>query len=139
MLLRLFTSDDLGRSWQYRSTYDEASMGAPVWEPYLLILDDGTFVEYYSLETYKEEGYNQLLGHKVSHDGGLTWGPLIFDTAFRGGVERPGMVIIDRLADGRYITSYEAVEGPVWGQVSSSAMTAWTGVTRPTGARRCGP
>lgn len=117
MRLRLFTSRDLGRNWAYRSTYDEAAMGQPVWEPYLLILDDGTFVEYYSLETYKQQGYNQLLGHKVSHDGGLTWGPLIFDTAFRGGVERPGMVIIDRLPDGRYITSYEAVEGPVWGQV----------------------
>ena len=117
MHLRLFTSSDLGRSWDFRSEYDESAMGAPIWEPYLLILDDGTFVEYYSLETFKAEGYNQLLGHKVSHDGGLTWGPLIWDTAFRGGVERPGMVVIDRLPDGRYITSYEAVEGPVWGQV----------------------
>jgi len=117
MRLRLFSSEDLGRSWDYVSQYDEAAMGRPVWEPYLLILDDGTFVEFYSAETYKTEGYNQLLGHKVSHDGGKTWGDFVFDTAIPGGVERPGMVIIDRLPDGRYIYSYEAVAGPVAGQV----------------------
>jgi hypothetical protein len=117
MYLRLFTSDDFGRTWDYVSTYAEARGGQPVWEPYLLILDDGTFVEYYSDETYKAEGYNQFLGHKVSHDGGKTWGPLVFDVAMPGGVERPGMVIIDRLPDGRYIYSYEDVAGPDAGQV----------------------
>ncbi len=117
MHLRLFTSTDFGRSWSYRSTYDETEAQNPIWEPFLLILDDGTFVEYYSLETFKEEGYNQLLGHKVSQDGGLTWGPIIFDVAFPGGVERPGMVIIDRLPDGRYVYNYEAVAGPGDGQV----------------------
>jgi len=117
MHLRLFTSTDFGRSWSYRSTYDETEAENPIWEPFLLILDDGTFVEYYSLETFKEEGYNQLLGHKVSDDGGLTWGPLVFDVAIPGGVERPGMVIIDRLPDGRYVYNYEAVAGPGGGQV----------------------
>lgn len=117
MRLRIFSSEDLGRSWDYVSQYAEAANGSPVWEPYLLILDDGTFVEFYSDETFKAEGYNQLLGHKVSHDGGKTWGDFVFDTAIPGGVERPGMVIIDRLPDGRYVYNYEAVAGPVAGQV----------------------
>jgi hypothetical protein len=37
----------------------------------------------------------------------------VFDTAMPGGVERPGMVIIDRLPDGRYVYNFEDVEGPV--------------------------
>jgi len=117
MFLRLFTSGDFGRSWNYVSTYAEAPGAEPVWEPQLLILDDGTFVEFYSDEMHKREGYNQLLGHKVSKDGGKTWGPLVFDAANPGGVERPGMVIIDRLPDGRYVYNYEDVEGPVHMQV----------------------
>ena len=88
-----------------------------MWEPHLLILDDGTFVEFYSDETHKREGCNQLLGHKVSKDGGKTWGPLVFNAANPGGVERPGMVIIDRLPDRRYVYNYEDVDGPVRMQV----------------------
>lgn len=117
MYLRLFTSADFGRSWNYLSTYAEAPGAEPVWEPHLVILDDGTFVEFYSDEMHKAQGYNQLLGHKVSKDGGKTWGPLVFDVAIPGGVERPGMVIIDRLPDGRYVYNHEDVEGPVHMQV----------------------
>jgi hypothetical protein len=72
---------------------------------------------FYSDEMHKAQGYNQLLGHKVSKDGGKTWGPLVFDVAIPGGVERPGMVIIDRLPDGRYVYNHEDVEGPVHMQV----------------------
>lgn len=117
MFLRLFSSGDFGRSWNYISTYAEGTGAAPVWEPHLLILDDGTFVQFYSDETHKAQGYNQLLGHKVSTDGGRTWGPLVFDVAMPGGVERPGMVIIDRLPDGRFVYNHEDVEGPVHMQV----------------------
>ena len=117
MHLRLFTSGDFGRSWKYVSTYADAPGAEPVWEPHLLILDDGTFVEFYSDETHKPQGYNQLLGHKVSKDGGKTWGPLVFDVALPGGVERPGMVIIDRLPDHRYVYNFEDVDGPIQMQV----------------------
>jgi hypothetical protein len=112
MHLRLFASADLGRSWAWRSTYAEGTGEAPVWEPHLLILDDGRFVEFYSDETHKADGYNQMLGHKVSTDGGLTWGPEVYDTAMKGGVERPGMVIVARLPDGRYAYNFEDVAGP---------------------------
>ncbi|MEO6080472.1 MAG: exo-alpha-sialidase [Steroidobacteraceae bacterium] len=117
MHLRLFSSTDFGRSWNYLSTFADANVIGPVWEPYLLILDDGTFIEYYSDETHKDEGYNQMLGHKVSKDGGKTWSAEVYDVAMRGGVERPGMVIIDRLPDGRYVYNYEDVAGPVQNQV----------------------
>jgi hypothetical protein len=74
MHLRLFASGDFGRSWNFVSTYAEGTGELPVWEPHLQILDDGTLVEFYSDETHKADGYNQMLGHKVSKDGGKSWG-----------------------------------------------------------------
>ena len=113
MHLRLFTSSDFGRSWNFVSTFAEGTGELPVWEPHLQILDDNSFVEFYSDETHKADGYNQMLGHKVSRDGGKSWGPEVYDTAMKGGVERPGMVIIARLPDKRYVYNYEDVAGPV--------------------------
>jgi hypothetical protein len=115
--LQLYGSSDLGRSWNYVSSYADGTSELPVWEPHLQLLDDGKLVEFYSDETHKTDGYNQLLAHKVSTDGGKTWGPEVYDTAMRGGVERPGMVIVDRLPDKRYVYNYEDVAGPVQSQV----------------------
>jgi hypothetical protein len=115
--LQLYGSTDLGRTWEYRGGFADGTAALPVWEPHLQILDDGKLVEFYSDETHKADGYNQLLSHKVSTDGGKTWGPEIYDTAMKGGVERPGMVIVDRLPDKRYIYNYEDVAGPVQSQV----------------------
>lgn len=115
--LQLYTSTDLGRTWQYRSTIDEGTADLPVWEPNLQILDDGKLVTFYSSEKHKIDGYNQLLSHKVSTDAGKTWGEEVYDVAQPGGVERPGMAVVDRLADGRYVYTYEDVEGPTPNQV----------------------
>jgi hypothetical protein len=115
--LQLYTSTDLGRTWKYRSTIDEGTADLPVWEPNLQILDDGKLVTFYSSEKHKIDGYNQLLSHKVSTDAGKTWGAEVYDVAQPGGVERPGMAIVDRLADGRYVYTYEDVEGPTPNQV----------------------
>ena len=117
MQLQLYTSTDAGRTWQHRSTVAEGTAELPVWEPHLHILDDGSLVTYYSSETHKADGYNQLLCHKVSKDEGKTWGPEVYDVAFPGGVERPGMAIVTRLPDRRYVMTYEAVDGPVPSQV----------------------
>jgi hypothetical protein len=117
MQLQLYGSTDQGRTWQYRSTVVDGTAALPVWEPHLLLLDDGRLVTYYSSEVHKKDGYNQLLGHKVSTDQGKSWGPEVYDTAFPGGVERPGMVIITRLANGTYVYNYEAVQSSNNGQV----------------------
>jgi hypothetical protein len=117
MQLQLNTSTDIGRTWQYRGTVAEGTAELPVWEPDLQILDDATLVTYYSSEAHKVDGYNQLLCHKVSKDEGKTWGPEVYDVAFPGGVERPGMAIVTRLPDRRYVMTYESVAGPVPDQV----------------------
>lgn len=117
MQLQLYTSTDGGRTWQYCSTVAEGTAEVPVWEPHLHILDDGSLVTYYSSEAHKADGYNQLLCHKASKDQGKTWGPEVYDVAFPGGVERPGMTTVARLPDRRYVLTYEAVDGPVQSQV----------------------
>ncbi|HKR77072.1 MAG TPA: sialidase family protein [Rhodanobacter sp.] len=121
--LQLYASHDGGRSWRYLSSIIKGG-GKPedkdnhgVWEPNLRVLDDGRLVAYYSSEQHKAEGYNQLLAHKVSSDGGRTWSAEHVDVAIPGGVERPGMAVVDRLPDGRYVMSYEDIDGPQNGHV----------------------
>ena len=117
MQLQLYGSTDAGKTWQYRGAVADGTAQLPVWEPNLQILDDGSLVTYYSSEAHKIDGYNQLLCHKVSKDEGKTWGSEVYDVAFPGGVERPGMAIVTRLPDRRYVMSYESVGGPVPDQV----------------------
>lgn len=121
--LQLYASNDGGHSWRYLSSIIKGG-GKPedkdnhgVWEPNLRVLDDGRLVAWYSSEQHKAEGYNQLLAHKVSSDGGRSWSAEHMDVAIPGGVERPGMAVIDRLPDGRYVMSYEDIDGPKNGHV----------------------
>lgn len=121
--LQLYASNDAGRTWRYLSSIIKGG-GKPsnkdnhgVWEPNLRVLDDGRLVAYYSSEQHKAAGFNQLLAHKVSDDGGRTWGVEHVDVAIPGGVERPGMAVVDRLPDGRYVMSYEDIDGPRNGHV----------------------
>lgn len=121
--LQLYASTDQGRHWRYRGSIitgggnpsDQDNRG--VWEPNLHVLDDGRLVAYYSSEQHKAEGYNQLLAHKVSTDGGVSWGAEHVDVAIPGGVERPGMAVVTRLSDRRYVMTYENIDGPKNGQV----------------------
>ena len=121
--LQVYVSQDGGKSWRYRSSIVKGG-GRPedkdnkgVWEPNVHVLDDGRLVAYYSTEQHKAEGYNQLLAHKVSDDGGRRWGKEVRDVAIPGGVQRPGMAIVTRLPDKRYAMTYENIDGPGNGQV----------------------
>ena len=53
----------------------------PIWEPYLYLDAHGDLVCYYSDERFLKDGFNQLLCHKISKDGGMTWGEEIYDVA----------------------------------------------------------
>lgn len=121
--LQLYVSRDGGKTWRYRSSIVKGG-GAPsdpdnkgVWEPNVHVLDDGRMVAYYSSERHKSEGYNQVLAHKVSDDGGRHWGAEILDVAIPGGVQRPGMATVARLPDDRYAMTYELIDGPDNGKV----------------------
>lgn len=121
--LQLYASGDGGRQWEYRGSIVQGG-GQPsdrlnqgVWEPYIVVLEDGRMVAFYSSEQHKHEGFNQLLAHKVSLDGGRTWGDETVDVAFPGGVERPGMAVVERVPGRGYAMVYENIDGERNGQV----------------------
>lgn len=121
--LQLYTSTDGGKTWQYCSSivrgggHPEDKDNHGVWEPNVHILDDGRMIAYYSSEQHKREGFNQILAHKLSSDGGKTWSDEVADVAMPGGVERPGMAVVTRLPDRRYVINYEDIDGPSNGQI----------------------
>lgn len=121
--LQLYASTDQGKTWRYRGSivhgggHPEDKDNHGVWEPNIHILDDGRMIAYYSSEQHKQEGFNQILAHKLSSDGGKTWGKEVMDVAIPGGVERPGMAVVAHLSNGRYVMTYEDIDGPNNGQV----------------------
>jgi hypothetical protein len=123
--LQVYYSSDGGKRWDYLSTiveggrqiYDPAQRAGdiketPVWEPYLYLDAQGRLVAYYSDERFKADGYNQLLAHKISEDGGRTWGDVEFDVAVPDGQSRAGMSVVTRMGDGRYVLIFEVVSLP---------------------------
>ncbi len=124
--LEVSYSSDGGKTWHPLSTiaaggpgrYDPADRAGlsrdqnPLFEPYLYADAAGHLVAYFSDERFKKKGYSQLLDHKVSLDGGRTWGPLVNDVAILDGLSRPGMAIVARAGSGRFYMSYEVVSMP---------------------------
>jgi len=118
-VLVLYKSADGGKTWELLSEIvagGEAGMdpthqtdeNRPVWEPFLELTEKGELICFYSDERFKDrKGWNQMLAHKVSPDGGKTWGEAVVDIAYGDGHLRPGMPIIARMGDGRCAMIYE--------------------------------
>jgi hypothetical protein len=70
--IRAYYSQDNGHTWSYFSTPVSGFTG--LWEPEFGLGAQCRLVVYYSSEERKASGYNQMLAHKVSTDGSLTWG-----------------------------------------------------------------
>jgi hypothetical protein len=119
-------STDGGRTWQHLSVFAEGGPGRydpadraglslnqnPVFEPCLYVDAQGRLVVYFSDERHKSDGYSQLNGHRVSEDGGRTWGPLVYDVAIPDGLTRPGMAVVTKANNGKYYMTYELVSLP---------------------------
>ena len=132
--LHLYQSTDCGRTWHFLSEIvsgghavvdpEEKDENRPVWEPFLTVTPDGRLICFYSDERYSAgSGYNQLLAHKISADGGLTWQREKIDVAFPGGRLRPGMPVVAALPEGKFIMVYEMVNQdkiPVYFRISDS-------------------
>jgi hypothetical protein len=125
-MLGCYNSSDGGKTWQYLSTFavggpgrydpnDRAGISLqqnPVFDPYLYADAAGRLVVYFSDERDKKNGYSQLLDHRVSNDGGRTWGDLVYDVAIADGLTRPGMAIVTRAGNGKFYMVYEMVGMP---------------------------
>ena len=110
--LDLYASTNHGLSWSYVSMIvaggaPVTSGSSPVWEPELQVDAHGNLVAYYSDERHKANGYNQLLAHEVSTNGGKTWGGEVYDVAVNNGSARPGMAVVTRMGNGQYAMSFE--------------------------------
>gem|GEM_PF-319660 len=116
--LYVYKSTNLGASWSYLSTIDQnngtpGSLGSPdkgVYEPHMGFLADGRLAVFYANEKHVTESpsYSQIISEKISSDGGATWGSEIFaawDPS--NSAARPGMPVWTKMANGKYILTFE--------------------------------
>ncbi len=103
--IRIYKSDDTAHTWQFYATAVEGKVG--LWEPEFIVDDKQNLLMFFSSEEYKAQGYNQIIAHRISTDGGLTWSNDIKDVAVNDNIKRPGMPTVAKLPDGRYIMCYE--------------------------------
>ena len=103
--LRIYRSTDVGRTWSLFATPITGTTG--LWEAEFGVDTQGRLLLFFSSEEQKAQGYNQLLAHKVSTDGGLSWGATTIDVGLPDNIARPGMAVVRRLPTGTYVMSYE--------------------------------
>ncbi|GCE28572.1 sugar-binding protein [Dictyobacter alpinus] len=112
--IELYASTNQGNNWSHRSTIatNGQGNGLGLWEPEFAVDSAGNLVVYYSDERHQNDGYNQLLAHEVSTDGGQTWGPEVYDVALNDNNARPGMARVVKLPTGTYVMAYEVCGNP---------------------------
>lgn len=103
--VRIYSSTDVGRTWSRLSTAVTGSIG--LYEAEFSVDAQGRLLLFFSSEERRAQGYNQLLAHRVSTDGGRMWGADVMDVGLSDNVARPGMAVVRRLANGTYVMSYE--------------------------------
>ncbi|MFB8085206.1 RICIN domain-containing protein [Streptomyces sp. NPDC055992] len=104
MALRVWRSNDVGRTWSYLSTCATANGTGGLWEPEFSVAADGALVCHYADET--DPAHNQKLAAARSYDG-VTWQDRRNTVASSWEPDRPGMPMVRRLPDGSYFMSYE--------------------------------
>ncbi len=106
--LRLYVSNDTGVTWKCLGDLDHGGFcGLGVWEPFFVLLDDGTLVCHYCDER-NTTIWSQKLVCRSTRD--LVHWTLAKDTVASGDPTlRPGMPVVTRLGDKRYFMVYEVV------------------------------
>jgi hypothetical protein len=103
--IRIYKSTDTAHTWNFYSTGVTGTIG--LWEPEFAIDKKKRLVMFFSSEEYKAQGYNQIIAHRVSTNGGQTWSNDIKDVAVNDSIKRPGMPTVAKLPNGRYIMCYD--------------------------------
>lgn len=131
--LRLYVSRDIGRTWKPLGTLDHGGWaGRGIWEPFFVLLDDGTLVCHYCDER-QNKVHSQKLVYRTTKDL-RSWSMLKESVKCSQTSLRPGMPVVTRLPDGRYFMVYELVglEGnPIYCRYSEDGLNwgdaAWEG------------
>lgn len=120
--LVIYKSTNSGSSWSLVSTVDTGgpavydpsptSTTTTVWEPSLNLDSSGNLVCYFSDERQKASGILQAVSYRRSTDGGLTWGTEGNVAAIPNQSDRPGMITVTKLPNGKYLATYEVVNRP---------------------------
>lgn len=102
--LRLWRSDDHGKSWEFVSDIATSTPGKSVWEPEFTVSEQGDLVAFYS--SGADPAHDQKIVQVRSRDGRSWSSPT--DTVRHPKFEvRPGMPGVRRLPDGTYVMVYE--------------------------------
>lgn len=110
--IQVYVSTDEGRTWKYHSTPVKRG-GTPhhgLWEPEFLVAKDGALVIFWSDET--DPCCSQKLTQMRSTDG-LTWRSETDTVKSKQQPDRPGMIVVSELPNGKYFMSYE-ICGPTY-------------------------
>jgi hypothetical protein len=106
--IRLYFSSDGGYTFDQGIVVASAGgLDDGVWEPFLIQLDDGSLVCYYSDDS--DPVHSQKIVYKHSKDA-ENWDEAVTVTASEICKERPGMPVVTRIADGSYFMVYEVVD-----------------------------
>ena len=124
----IYSSTDQGSTWNYLSTVDTGgpfeydnsadSTTTTIWEPFLYVDDYGHLICAYSDERQKDNGALQTLSLRYSSDG-VNWSTESNIVAITNQNDRPGMVSVSKMGNGKYIATYEVVNKPSYTQNSS--------------------
>ncbi len=106
--IRLYFSLDGGYTFDQGVVVASAGgLDDGVWEPFLIQLDDGSLVCYYSDDS--DPKYSQKIVYKQSKDG-VNWSKSVTAVASEIHKERPGMPVVTRISDGSYFMVYEVID-----------------------------
>jgi len=109
--LEVYASTDHGITWTYRGVADEADgLHGGIWEPNIFLAKNGNLVMVYSDERQMPK-FSQVLAMRESKDAGISWGPEKNVVAVPDGKQRPGMAVTQKLPSGKYVMSYEWING----------------------------
>jgi hypothetical protein len=103
--LRIWKSNDIGRTWSYVSSCYVTPNGLGLWEPELSIDAAGRLVCHFADET-EQPARSQILSRTVSTDG-VNWSGKAQTVASTTSGHRPGMPVVEKLPNGTYYMVYE--------------------------------
>jgi len=149
--LPVYRSTDNGASWTYLSNIDSnenpgGAINRGLWEPVFNVLPNGSLSVMYANEKHASgsPSYNQVISQRISTSNAATWGPESWAVSEPGGGNaRPGMAVMTRMANGRFLLVFEICGlGPncdVAYHVSDDGTTWPSGLGTGIRYQRCGP